>query len=223
MLPVHATPPCGLAHRDPVGSPIASATKARRIHQGFQQHGTAPVVLLPVSRHLPCTQRQDLAGESFDVHPRQNQKSTVVDDLLQVAAVAVPRSSRSTHPGPASSRPASSRADRPVPDRDNAPSSAGSRRTARDTRDSGNDPSSRANGGCRLRLPRGPSPAACIRSRCLRRRWALRRPREAWPPRTFPAQFSKGGECQEFFGLELLQQLSAFMVLQPSTRPPPFE
>src|SRR5579864_1569239 len=84
MLAVHATPPPGLAHPDPVGSPVAGATKTRHIHQGFQQHGMTPEVLLPVSRHLPCTQRQDLAGESFDVHPRQNQESTVVDDLLQV-------------------------------------------------------------------------------------------------------------------------------------------
>jgi hypothetical protein len=35
MLPVHATPPRGLAYRYPVRGPIASATKARRIHQGF--------------------------------------------------------------------------------------------------------------------------------------------------------------------------------------------
>jgi hypothetical protein len=35
MLPVHATPPHGLAHCDPVGGAVASATKARCIHQGF--------------------------------------------------------------------------------------------------------------------------------------------------------------------------------------------
>jgi hypothetical protein len=56
MLAIRATPPPGLAHPDPVGSPVASATKARHIHQGFQQHRMAPVPILPVAGNLLCTQ-----------------------------------------------------------------------------------------------------------------------------------------------------------------------
>src|SRR5215472_16758284 len=51
MLAVRATSSRGLTHPDPVGGPVASATKARHIHQGFQQNGTTPVVLLPVARN----------------------------------------------------------------------------------------------------------------------------------------------------------------------------
>ncbi len=48
-------------------------------------------------------------------------------------------------------------------------------------------------------------------------------PREVWPPRTSPAQLPQGWEFQEFFGLEPLQHLPAFMVFQPPTGPPPFQ
>ena len=112
-----------------------------------------PVADLPVARHLPRTQRQNLAGQSLDAYPRQDQKSAVVHDPTGGCVAAARRSSRSTRPEPASSRPARSRADRPTPARDGAPSSAGSRRTARDIPDSDTVPSARATGGSPLGLP----------------------------------------------------------------------
>jgi hypothetical protein len=84
-LPVHATASGGLPYMDPVGSPVAGSTKTSRIHQGFQQQGTTPISRFPVARHLPRAQRQDLAGQSLDLHPRQDQKSAIVDNGLQVA------------------------------------------------------------------------------------------------------------------------------------------
>ena len=86
VLPIHATASGGLPNMDPVGSPIARSPKTGRIHQGFQQQGTAPEADLPVARHLPHAQRQNLAGQPFNAYPRQNQKSAIVDDRLQVAS-----------------------------------------------------------------------------------------------------------------------------------------
>src|SRR5438067_4738734 len=84
MLPVHATASGGLPDMDPIGSPIAGSAKTDRIHQGFQQQGTTPVASLPVARHLPRAQRQNLAGQSFDSYPWKDQKPAVVDDRLQM-------------------------------------------------------------------------------------------------------------------------------------------
>src|SRR5438067_6219705 len=84
MLPVHATASGGLPDMDPIGSPIAGSAKTDRIHQGFQQQGTTPVASLPVARHLPRAQRQNLAGQSFDSYPWKDQKPAVVDDQLQM-------------------------------------------------------------------------------------------------------------------------------------------
>src|SRR5439155_20902845 len=46
---------------------------------------TMAVVTLPIMRHLLRAPRQDLARQSFDLHPRQDQKPSVVDNPLQVA------------------------------------------------------------------------------------------------------------------------------------------
>src|SRR5580658_150790 len=85
VVPIHASPSGGLPDMEPVGGPIASAAKALRIYQRFQQQGTNPVASLPVVRYLAGTQRQDLAGQPFDGYPRQDQKPAIVDDPLQVA------------------------------------------------------------------------------------------------------------------------------------------
>jgi hypothetical protein len=77
VLSVHATAAGGGAHVDPVGRSIASAAKALRVYQGFQQPGTIPISGLPVLGHLPSAQRQDLTGQSLDFDPGQNQESAV--------------------------------------------------------------------------------------------------------------------------------------------------
>src|SRR5262245_40611984 len=66
VFPVRATAAGGLSHIDPVGGSVAGSAKAIRIHESFQQERTMAVVIFPIVRQLPCTQRQDLAGQSFD-------------------------------------------------------------------------------------------------------------------------------------------------------------
>src|SRR5207245_3221305 len=67
-----------------------------------------------------------------------------------------------------------SKADRPTPARDSAPSSAGARRTARSIPDSDTVPPARANGGSRLGLPREPVVQARTRGRRLPEVWVRR-------------------------------------------------
>src|SRR5215469_892143 len=84
VLPVHAAASGGLPDMDPVGSTIAGPAKTLRIHQGFQQQRTMPIATFPVARHLPRAQRQDLARQSLDLHPGQDEESSVVHDPLEV-------------------------------------------------------------------------------------------------------------------------------------------
>src|SRR4051812_186892 len=103
----------------------------------------------PVTRHFSSAQRQNFARESFYANPRQDEKSSVAHDPLQVPSPLL-ISSRSTHPEPAFSRPAMSTAYRPTPDPEPAPSSADARRTARDIPGNGYVRPARATGGSRL-------------------------------------------------------------------------
>lgn len=70
---------------EPVGDAIAGSAKVIGVHQRFQQEGTIPISGLPVMRHLPGAQPQNLARQPFDSNPRQNQEPSVVDDPLQGA------------------------------------------------------------------------------------------------------------------------------------------
>jgi len=69
MFPIHASAPAGLSHMNPVGGAVASAAKALRVHQSFQQQRTIPIAGLPFVQHLTGAQREDLAGQRFDAHP----------------------------------------------------------------------------------------------------------------------------------------------------------
>src|SRR5713101_7311846 len=84
VLSVHATAPGGRPEVGPVGGPIAGSAKAICVHQRLQQR-TMAISSLPVVRHLPGAEGQDLARQPFDSYPRQNQEASVVDDPLQVA------------------------------------------------------------------------------------------------------------------------------------------
>src|ERR671923_2218361 len=84
VRPIHATAAGGLPDMNPVGSPIAGPAKTDRIHQGFQQQRTMTIAALPVAWHLPGAQRQDLARQTLDLHPRQDEESSVVHDPLEV-------------------------------------------------------------------------------------------------------------------------------------------
>ena len=117
-----------------------------------------------------------------------------------------------------------SRADRPAPAPDAAPSSAGARRTARGIRDSDTVPPARATGGSPLGLPPGPAPEARTRWRRMSTGAGSQQGRRyVCPSRTPPAQLPHLGKLQEAFGLEPLQQLPALVVLQPSIGPLPLQ
>jgi hypothetical protein len=85
VLAIHATAPGGLPDMDPVGGPVAGAAEASHIHQGFQQKGAMPESRFPRLWHLPGAECQNLAGQSWDAYPWQDQKPAIVDDGLQVA------------------------------------------------------------------------------------------------------------------------------------------
>ena len=70
----------------PVGSTVAGSAKTGGVHQRFQQQRTMPIVAFPIARHVPRTQRENFARQSFDAHPRQDEKSAVIHDPLQVAS-----------------------------------------------------------------------------------------------------------------------------------------
>ena len=62
VVALHAAAPGGLSHIDPVGRSAAGSANAVPIHQGFQQQRTTAVVMFPIMRELPCTQRQEFAS-----------------------------------------------------------------------------------------------------------------------------------------------------------------
>src|SRR5262249_46193482 len=86
VLPVHAAPSCGLPGVNPARSAVAGSAKTAGVYQRFQQQWAMTVVACPVLWQLVRAQRQDLAGQSFDMHPREHQKATIIDDGLQVAS-----------------------------------------------------------------------------------------------------------------------------------------
>src|SRR5207244_5565011 len=87
-----------------------------------------------------------------------------IDEPRQVALSLLLGSTRSKRLDRASSRRARSTAGRPVPDRDSAPSSASSPRTAQGIPNNDNVPPARATAGFPLALPPAPIPAARTRS-----------------------------------------------------------
>ena len=164
-----------------------------------------------------------LLASPLTSYPRQDQESAIVDDPIASCIAAARRSSRSRRPAPASSRPARSRADRPTPAPDGAPSSAGARRTARDIRDSDTVPPARATGGSPLGLPPRPTPGLALAGGACDGRRLATSLRYVRASRTPPAQLPHLGKLQEAFGLESLQQLPALVVLQPSIGPCPLQ
>ena len=82
VLTIQPAAPGGLPEVNPVGRAIAGSAKTRRIYQGFQQQGTNSITSLPVVRHLSGAVCQNLTRQSFHLHPRQDQKPTVIDDPL---------------------------------------------------------------------------------------------------------------------------------------------
>src|SRR5579864_6820910 len=86
MLAVHAAASGRLPDMQPVGSTVAGSAKTAGVHQRFQQQRALTIVAFPIARYVPSTQGEDFARESLDANPRQDEKSSVVHDPLQVAA-----------------------------------------------------------------------------------------------------------------------------------------
>ena len=208
---------------DPVGRPIAGATKTDGIHQGLQQQRTRPVVDLPVARHSPRAPCQDLAGQSFDTYPGQNQKPPVVDNRLKMAP-------------PLLLAPAD-----PLVPSLHLPGRRGPQQT-------GQLPLAIPHPVAQMRPERHPAseivipfhlfaPPAALGSAFHQdqfQRLALAGRagdgrgfdpgrRSVRPPRTPSAQFAHLGKRPEALGLESLQQLPALVVLQPSVGPCPIQ
>src|ERR1017187_5888950 len=107
-----------------------------------------------------------------------------------------------------------SRADRPIPDRDSAPNSASSRRTAHGTPGNDDVPYAGATTGPRSGLAPGPTPEVRIpgpRTRPGQAQGLLRYVYALRPPAFCPPQSRQGDRS---LGLETLQQLTALVILQ---------
>lgn len=76
----------GLTDVEPVGCLVAGSSEAIGLDKGLQQHRTVAVSLLPIGGSLTGDAAEDLGGQSFRLHPGQDEKARVVDDQMHVAA-----------------------------------------------------------------------------------------------------------------------------------------
>jgi hypothetical protein len=63
----------------------ASAREARLLDEGLQQHRAVRVARVPVTRQSSADEGEDTRGKVTTLNPRQDQKSRIVDDEVQVA------------------------------------------------------------------------------------------------------------------------------------------
>src|SRR5260370_925129 len=75
----------GVSDMAPVGGPIGGSDKEWGVAQGVGQEGTMPVLEVPVVRELQDAQGEDLAGESLEADPGQEEEVAIIADLLRVA------------------------------------------------------------------------------------------------------------------------------------------
>src|SRR5665811_1818648 len=80
VIAIHATAPGGVSDMYPVGGAVAGSAEASRIHQSFQEQRAISESRLPLLRHLPRAERENLARQSLDTDPWQDQKPAIVDD-----------------------------------------------------------------------------------------------------------------------------------------------
>ena len=84
VFPVHTSPSLGRPQPYPVGRPVAGTTEPGPIHQGLQHKGTITISSFPVSGQMLSTHREYLAGQAVDCNPGENQKTAVVDYILEI-------------------------------------------------------------------------------------------------------------------------------------------
>jgi hypothetical protein len=73
VIAIHATAPGSVSDMYPVGGAVAGSAEASRIHQSFQEQRAIPESRLPLLRHLPRAERENLARQSLDTDPWQDQ------------------------------------------------------------------------------------------------------------------------------------------------------
>jgi len=108
-------PSCGAAQHDPVGCPIASATKSLRFHERFQEADRVLVNLLPVPGQQAGHESQKMRGQMGNLDPGKNQEAEVIGQKTKILspgfcrpadeAVATAQVTGRRRPSQASDRP----------------------------------------------------------------------------------------------------------------------
>lgn len=80
----------GASHVQPVGRTVAGAPKTLGFDERLQENGSVAITRLPVLRKLPGRPRKDARREVLAANPRQNQKTSVVDDQMEVPLPLAP-------------------------------------------------------------------------------------------------------------------------------------
>jgi len=84
VIPVHPAAAGCFTYVYKVGRPIASPFESAAVNKGLHKNRTVAIATLPIIRNGLDGQGKNRAGEVFDLDPRKNEKSAVIDDLLQV-------------------------------------------------------------------------------------------------------------------------------------------
>src|ERR1041385_3363563 len=84
VLSIHPASSRGFSKIDPVCRAIAGSIESCGVDECFQQQRRIPIMLPPVIEELAGGAGQNGRRQSFHTHPRQNQETAVVDDVLQV-------------------------------------------------------------------------------------------------------------------------------------------
>ena len=86
MISVHSSAACGLPEIKPIRCTVACPGISLYIYKGFQQNRLVAIPLLKVDQYLLCCQRQYMARQMFNFHPRKNEEPRVVNDQMQALA-----------------------------------------------------------------------------------------------------------------------------------------
>ena len=82
-ISVEFAPALRVADMEPVTGSVAGTLKSRRVDEGFQQHRSEAVALLPVAGQALGHHRQGLRCQVAAVDPWQDQESGLTDDPVQ--------------------------------------------------------------------------------------------------------------------------------------------
>jgi hypothetical protein len=85
MIAIHSAAALGCAEVNPVAGFIGRPPKAGTVHEGFEKQRPVTVECMPVLRQPARGQGQDLARQSFHLHPGQNKKPALIYDELKIA------------------------------------------------------------------------------------------------------------------------------------------